>query len=814
MRFFLGCLISASLVCFFLCDLHAQVSSTVITGTVLTENGDGADGSTVLLLKYKDSSIVNSTTAARNGSFRMADVQPGSYLLLLSKAGYSKQYAGPFNVTPGDVYAIPNLILKASVKQLNEVSVTGSRPEIEAEPGKVILNVQNSILAQGNSAFDILKQSPGVRVDNSGNISIIGREDALITIDDKPTNLTGEDLVSVLRGIQANMIDRIELITSGSAKYDAATGGIINIVLKKGLNTGFNASATGVAGYGKYYKSSVGLVLNDRTENFNIFGNYNYTDNKNFHTINTDREIDFENVLSDYQTNYQSIQQNHVNTFGLGTDFYLSKSQTIGFFVNGSITNDNFAKSNNLNIYNQSVFDSTIVANSSLNRHISRVNYNLNYRGKLDTMGKTLSADVNYITYDRSSAEYITNDFYDAAGDQYRNPLLLQDLTPSNIKVWISKLDFSDPLSKTAKFEAGLKFSDAMSSNDIEFGPLVDGLYIDDPGYPNHFNYNEMVNAAYADYQNQYDKFNLTAGLRAEQTIAKGTSNIAGQIVNSNYTDLFPQALLVYRYSDKTDFSLSYNRGITRPGYEEINPFLYYIDLYDYRAGNPALKPEYSNNIELSYSHDKSFTVTLYSTIISQSYEFRYFEQNDTSKININTPKNFGDIYNYGIRVLLPVTFTRWWTADFKADIAYQRYVAYPENGNLNKGTQDVILSGTQRFTISPTVAAELFANYESPSFYGISQFKSNYYVDAGISKQLFQKRGTLRLSATDIFNTKRDRYSTNYENLDMYTVDKVESQIVKLTFTYRVGKTSLKATVHHPGYDEEQKRLNNSNEN
>ena len=814
MRFFLGCLISASVLCCFLCDLHAQVPSTVITGTVLTENGSAADGSTILLLNYKDSSIVNSTTASKNGSFRITGVQPGSYLLLLSKAGYNELYAGPFNIPAGNAFAVPNIVLKASIKQLSEVSVTGSRPEIEAQPGKVILNVQNSILAQGNSAFDILKQSPGVRVDNSNNISIIGRENALITIDDKPTNLSGEDLVSVLRGIQANMIDRMELITSGSAKYDAATGGIINIVLKKGQNTGFNASATGVAGYGKYYKSSAGLVFNDRTENFNIFGNYNYTDNKNLHTLNTDREINFENVLSDYQSNYQSIQLNRVHTFGLGFDFYLSPSQTIGFFVNGSITNDNFVKNNNLNIYNQSVFDSTIIANSNLNRHISRVNYNLNYRGKLDSMGKTLSADVNYITYNRSSAEYIANDFYDAAGDQYRAPLLLQDLTPSNINVWISKVDFSDPLSKTAKFEAGLKFSYAMSSNDLVFGPLVDGQYTDDPNYTDHFNYNEYVNAAYADYQNQYDKFNLTAGLRAEQTIAKGTSSTAGEIVNSDYTNLFPQMLLTYKYTDKTDFSLSYNRGITRPGYEEINPFLYYVDLYDYRAGNPTLKPEYSNNIELSYSYDKSFIATLYSTIISQSYEFRFYEQNDTSKVNINTPKNFGDIYNYGIRVLLPVTFTRWWTADFKADVAYQRYVAYPGNGGLNKGTQDIILSGTQRFTISPTLSAEIFANYESPSFYGISQFKANYYVDAGISQQLFDKRASLRLSATDIFNTKRDRYSTNYENLDMYTVDKIETQVVRLTFTYRFGKTSLKATVHHPGYDEEQKRLNNGNEN
>jgi iron complex outermembrane receptor protein len=814
MRFFVGSLLSVFLACILCSDVSAQLSPTVITGAVQTENGSPADGTTVVLLRSRDSSLVNSTAAGKNGSFRFAAVQHGSYLLLLSKAGYERLYAGPFNVPPGNLYAIPALVLKASVKQLNEVSVTGTRPEIEAQPGKLILNVQNSILAQGNSAFDILKQSPGVRVDNSNAISIVGRQSALITIDDKPTNLTGEDLITVLRGIQANMIDRIELITSGSAKYDASSGGIINIVLKKGKNTGFNAAVTGSAGYGRYYKSNAGLVFNDRTDNVNVFGSYNFIDNKNYHTVNINRDINFDDVLSDYQTNYESIQHNRVNTFSLGSDFYLSKTQTIGFLVNGSITDDNYTKSNNLDIYNQGAYDSTIVANSDLNRHISRVNYNINYRGKLDSAGETLSADVNYVTYDRNSAEYIANDFYDAAGAQYREPLMLQDLTPSNISVWISKLDFTDPLSKTAKFEAGLKFSDAVSNNDLIFGPLVNGVYTADPNYSDHFKYNENVNAAYADYQNQYNKINLTAGLRAEQTIAKGTSVNSGQVVNSNYLNLFPQFLLTYKYNDKTEWSLSYNRGITRPGYEEINPFLYYIDLYDYRAGNPNLKPEYSNNIEISYDYNKMFTATLYSEIITQSYEFRYFEQNDTSKVNINTPKNFGDVYNYGIRFLVPADFTRWWTADFKADIAYQRYVAYPQNGDLNKGTQDVILSTTQRFTISPTLAAEVFGNYESPTFYGISQFKANYYVDAGISQQLFDTRGTIRLSASDIFNTKRDRYSTDYENLNMYTVDKIESQVVRLTFTYRFGKTTLKSSVHRPGNEEEQKRLNNGNEN
>jgi iron complex outermembrane recepter protein len=160
------------------------------------------------------------------------------------------------------------------------------------------------------------------------------------------------------------------------------------------------------------------------------------------------------------------------------------------------------------------------------------------------------------------------------------------------------------------------------------------------------------------------------------------------------------------------------------------------------------------------------------------------------------------------VRFCAPVTFTKWWNADFNADASYQRYVAYPANGNLNKGTQDIILSTDQKFIISNTVTAEINGNYESPTFFGLKQFKANYYVNAAISKQLWNKRGSIKLNAGDIFNTNRDRYAVNYENVNFSLVDKRETQIVRLTLTYKFGKTTVKAAkTHHTGNEDEQKR-------
>ena len=810
MRFLVGLFLSAFLAvtCH---NSYAQITSSAIEGKVLTEDRAPAAGATVILLQYSDSSAVKSAVTNKAGQFRLANLEPGQYLLLVTIIGYTNSYYGPYKVGDAQTVSIPNIILNLAPKQLKGVTVTGTRPEIEVTPGKTTLNVQNSILDDGKSAYDILSNSPGVKVDNT-NISLVGHQSALIMINGKPTNLSGDDLVDILRGMQSNTIDRIELMTGGSAKYDASGGGIINIITRKGKSTGLNGAINALAGYGKYYKDNTGIVFNDGTAKFNVFGSYNYNDNKTFHNFTNDRTINFNNAASEYNTDYKSIQKRTDNVFNIGADYYLSPGQTVGFLVSGSITDANITKNNNLGIYTQSLLDSTIKANSGLNRHTSQVNYNLNYNGRLDKAGKTLSGDFNYMTYNRGSAEYITNYFYDASGNSYRAPLLLQNLSPSTIKNLQAGVGFTNPLSKTSKLEAGLKYSNTTSDNDLVFGPFVNGAYQSDPMFSSHFIYTENVNAVYLNYENRFDKFDLTTALRAEQTVAKGNSLTLGKVVNSNYANLFPRMLLTYKYDDKNYFSILLNRGIRRPEYQRLNPFLYYVDLYDYTAGNPNLKPQYTNSVELSYNYNKTLVTTLYSSIISNAYDFPFYEQNDTSKVNINTRVNLGRVYIYGLRFFAPVVFNNWWNANFYVDGSYQRYVAYPVNGTLDKGTQDITLTSNQHFIISPTISAEVIGAYESPNFYGVSQVKAQYRVDATISKQLFDKRGSLKLSAADIFNTYRDRSFTNYQNLNMAITNKSESQIVRLIFTYRFGKTDVGGLSHNTGNEEEQNRTKSTN--
>jgi iron complex outermembrane receptor protein len=806
MRYLTGCLFIA----FFLVVHNftfAQTGSSGIRGKVSDEKHLPAEAATVILLAAADSSVIKSMACDDLGLFNI-DVQPGKYLLLISKIGYDQSLTGPYMITPDKSLAVGEISLVVHLPQLKEVSITAQRSYIDAKPGRVVLNVQSSIIAEGNSVAEILRQAPGVHVDSRGGFSMIGKQGALVTIDGKPTNLNGQDLTDLLQGMPGNTVQQIELISNPSAKYDAAGGGVINIISKKGTNAGTNITVNGGVGYGTYYKATAGLSFNNRMGAINIFGNYNYLQNKSFHDFTTDRFISYNGLSSEYDVSYDAIQLGKNHTFRLGTDIAVAKNHTIGVLFSGTVTNNGYTKNNLLKMSNQGSLDSLISTNSITDRGLSNISYDINYAGKLDSKGTALAADFVFNDVNRHSSEYIDNFFRNAAGNTYRLPLYLQNLSPSEIHIWTAKLDFSTPLSKTAQFEAGLKYSDVRSDNNLVFGPKVGNIYTSSPAFSNTFIYNENINSAYVNYSGKVGKIGLIAGLRAEQTNSKGSSLTTMSSVKKNYVDWFPQVQLSYTVNDKNDLNLSFNRGINRAMYGFINPFLSYVDLYDYYAGNPNLLPQYSNKLELTHTYNKTFQTVLYGTVTTDFYDLRALQQNDSSKVSITTTKNFGTYSVLGLRINTPAAFNAWWSAVFSLDASYQRIKAYAENGNLNKGTQDIIFSSIQTFQISNTLTAELSGKYESPNFYGIGKFKANYWVNAAISKQVLNKNGTIRAGISDIFNTHRDRSTIRYQNLNMMIYDKVETRIFRIGFTYRFGNSALKSTTKHTtGNEDEQNR-------
>ncbi|WP_431199798.1 outer membrane beta-barrel family protein [Mucilaginibacter sp. P19] len=310
-----------------------------------------------------------------------------------------------------------------------------------------------------------------------------------------------------------------------------------------------------MAGYGKYYKSTAGIVFNNRTSKLNIFGNYTYDNNKGTRTITTNRNITYNETLSNYDVDYNNIQKTTNHNFKIGADYTINPKQTIGFLVSGIIRSDDFTKHNDLYISNQHQLDSVIRARSNLDRGSNYLNYNINYNAVLDKSGRSISVDGNYSTYTRHSNEFITNSFFTPAGNTYRDDLELENLSPSDIHIWTSKVDFVNPLNKTSRLETGIKYNNTRSNNNLIFGPKINNIYEADPNFSNRFLYTEAVSAGYINYVNKIGKWDITAGVRAENTHATGKSwglNERVPMINTNnYFNLFPQLQISYEADKK-----------------------------------------------------------------------------------------------------------------------------------------------------------------------------------------------------------------------------------------------------------------------
>ncbi|TSD67794.1 TonB-dependent receptor [Inquilinus sp. KBS0705] len=808
MKFYIGCLLIAFITG--LCSFCYGQSSSSVHGNVFIQHNLAAEAATVILLNQPDSSVALSALVNNKGAYAFLNVQPGSYILLVTRLGYKKYYTGSLQVVAGQNLTVNPIELSPASNELKEVSVVSRRPFIEVKPGKTTINPSASIAVDGKNALDVLRQSPGVRVDNG--ISLIGRQNALVLIDGKQTNLSSTEVADLLAGTQANTIDRIELITGASAKYDASAGGIVNIVMKKGKNIGFNGTYTASAGMGRYYKLNTGITFNNRTKNTNIFGNYSIADNKNYSDILTDRFVNDAGAVSNYQSTYHNIQKNINHNFRLGADFNLSTNSTIGFLVSGNLNENDFAKNNTLKIKRDGLLDSTIIAITNIERDLNSFNYNINYNNKLNKAGENLSANITYTNTPRRSEEYIENTFYDAIYVQYRSPLLLQNLSPSSRYNWTGKIDYANPLQNGAKLEAGAKISVSNSDNNLVFGPKIGDAYISDPTYSNHFIYKENVSSGYLNYNKTLGKIDIETGLRGEYTTTSSNSIglYTSEKIENHYFNLFPSATLTYHKNDKNDFSLLISRGLERPDYEKLNPFLYFLDLYTYQSGNPYLKPEYVTTATIGYTYNQSISVSLYGSHNNGS-KLPFYIQNDSSGINILTTRNLGTITTYGIKLDLPVTFTPWWGNNFAIDASHQQYKAFIQNGNLNQGVIDVVFTGRQDFKISKSISASFLTHYETPTWYGINHFKASYSFDTEIGKSVLNKRGKLSFSVRDIFNTVRDRYHTDYQNNNLSQIIKFESrsQQFRLNFSYNFGKTTVKSAPKRDiGNEDEQARM------
>ncbi len=787
-----------------------------VTGSLLDENGKPMDYATVSLLKAQDSSVVKGTLSSETGLYTFDHINTGAYIIKASVVGYEKAITKVFTVTDASpTVTLPALKMAAASHALNAVTITASKPLIEHKIDRTVMNVENSILAAGNSAMDILERAPGVSVDKDDNISIKGKQGVTVMINGKLTYLTSAQLATLLRSTDGTTIQSIEIITNPSAKYDAAgNSGIINIILKKNKQVGTNGSATVGAGYGAYGKDNENLTLNHKEGNLNVFGSFSHDDNKRIQNIGIMRIIP-DTIAGGPPTYFRQtsplISANHDNSYRLGADYDLSSKNTIGFVASGYFNGeqDNIDDRTYIGPSFGQV-DSTLRTVSGIHQTYHNIAFNLNDTYKIDTAGQELSADLDYSQFkNNSTAQYVT-DYYLPDGSIQHPESFLGNLTPSTINIRTAKIDYTKPITKTLKFESGLKFSDVKTDNNLTEKDTVTNPYVS----TNHFVYDEKIDAGYVNLNKDFKGYSVQAGLRAEYTSSSAVGDSANVVSNipRHYLNLFPSLFLSHTINDKNEMTFSYSRRIDRPQYDNLNPFVFHLDPYTYQKGNPYLKPQYTNNFEFNYTYNKNITLTLgYSKTTDVITEVPGTDP--ATKVSFITQDNLQEQNAYNVNLYAPYTITKWWEGNINATAFYLGFKSNGlEGGNLDRGQVAYNIRATETFTPFADYKAELTGNYQSDLTYGLYDVKPRYSVDAGVSHKFADKKLNVKLSMSDIFNTLHNDVNSQYQNTDLFITQKRESRITRLTLTYNFGNNKIKAREHQTGADDEKSRVKGAN--
>lgn len=782
----------------FISNLSAQNKPSVITGKIRDEAQKPIEAATASLLKAKDSTLIKAGVSDKSGKFELEVTADGKYIIAVSSVGYEKAYSPVVEISgAGSSLEISAIVLQKLSNELVAVAVVGKRPFIEQKADRMVVNVDASPSNAGTTVMDVLEKSPGVTVDKDGNISLKGKQGVMIMIDNKPTYLNATQLASYLKSLPSSAIDQLEIMTNPSARYDAAgNSGIINIKTKKTKTKGFNGSVTLTHTQGVYPKPSGSVNMNYRTGKFNFFLNAGYTRWQGFQNLDINR-----NYLNpdDKQINSIFTQNTHIKFTNpemnakIGMDYYLDKKNTLGFVLSGFQYKENNQSSSTIFLKDPNqVVDSIVYSPSTSKGKWKNGSVNLNFRHQFDSSGRELTADADYMRYNSGNDQYFENITYYPDWSKKNTTVLTGDL-PSDISIYSIKTDYTHPFKHELKLEAGLKTSYVSTNNDANYYNVIDAVPQPDTTKTNHFLYHENINAGYVNLNKQYKKWSFQAGLRLENTNYSGHQLGNPYTVNNNdssfrrsYVNLFPTVYISYKANDKNQFSFNYGRRIDRPSYQDLNPFLFFLDQYTYQAGNPYLQPQYSNNLEFSHTY-KNFLTTTLNYSYTKNFFSDIFEQQDHATIVRNG--NIGKRQNAGIAVSAQLTVTKWWTSILYTNVNYNKFSGMLYGEYLDASATTFLANANNQFKFNHGWGAELSGFYRSKGIEGQILINPMGQVSTAITKQLMKEKATLKLGLRDMFYTQKVRGYINFQQTEASFYNTRDSRQLSLSFTYRFGK-------------------------
>lgn len=778
-----------------MCSQAQLTSAGKVTGSIKDGGQQKViDAASISLLKAKDSSLVKIAVTDKEGNFSIENVKEGSYLVLATSIGHSKTYSQVFTIAADQSNAnVGTLQLVPADKSLKEVTVVSKKPFIERKADRTVLNVEASISNTGSTALEVLEKAPGVTVDKDGNISLKGKQGVMIMVDGKQTYLSGPELTNMLRNMSSNQLDQIEIMTNPSAKYDAAgRSGIINIKTKKNKQKGFNGSASTAYTQGIYSRTSNSLNFNYKNGKVNLFSTLSANYRNNFQELDIYRRYTNTDKSTKAIFEQNSFQTRHGGNYNakLGADFYVNKKTTIGVVLSG-VTNPQAQNAENTSYLksNTGTVDSIVQAISSEHSKWKNGSVNLNLRHVFDSTGRELTFDADYLRYDATKDQRFYNTSYTPQWALKTSDILLGEL-PSAIKIYSAKMDYIHPLKKGAKIEAGLKSSFVETDNTAGYYSLVGITKTPDYEKTNRFDYKENINAAYLNFNKEMKKWSIQSGLRLENTNYEGNQfgnpTKPDSAFKRSYTSLFPTLFVGYNPTEKNQFSFSYGRRINRPDYEDLNPFLFFLDKYTYGAGNPFLKPMYSHVLEASHTYKQMFTTTLNYSYTKDLFN-EVFRQKDFA--TIVSQGNYGSMEDASISVNAQVPVGKVWNTNIYTEAKYNRFKGLLNGDDVDVSATTFLVNVNNQFKFKKGWSAEVSGWYRTKGVEGQLLIKSLGQLNTGVQKQVIKNKGTLKLTVNDVLRTRNPRGEINFQNTEARFRQYSDNRTVTLSFSYRFGK-------------------------
>ena len=747
----------------------------------------------IRVFDFEERKLVDGNITNESGEFSVS-LPYGKYYAEVEFMGYKSSITEPFALSAqSGSHNLGVITLSTATSTLDEVIVQAEKSSMELSLDKKIFNVGKDLANAGGTATDILMNIPSVQVDPEGGVRLRGSSNVRILVDGKPSGLVSFKGGSGLQQLQASMIERVEVITNPSARYEAeGMAGIINIVLRKERNQGFNGSFEAITGTPSNFGGAANLNYRHRKVNF--FINYGIAYRVQPGSGSLYQEVYGADTTFLRQENEGSIIGFNNNIRG-GIDLYFTETSILTgsyLFRRSDATRVTDIEYQNYR-YSLSNPDSSETRRQDEEESEPNSEYSLVYKKTFPEKDHELVAEVKFLDNWESSYQLFTHRYYSPEGvEDSPRGTLERSLNDEYEKQLLVQVDYSKPFAKGGKLETGLRSSSRAMVNDFVVARQNEaGEFVPLAGLDNIFLYDENIHAAYGILARKGSKLSYQAGLRAEWTDVRTTLKETNEVNPREYANLFPSAHVTYNLPKQNAVQASYSRRVRRPFYNDLSPFMTFADSRNYFSGNPDLDPEFSNVFEvghIKYFEKGSFTSAVYHR--STRGKIERIRTVDAEGNSTTLPENLKSEEATGAEFTSEFSIFPWWKFDMNVNFFYAEIDGTNIFSTYNNTTYSWFARQTSRFMLPQGLDIQLRANYEAPQKTAQGKRLALYYLDFSLSKDVFKGNGTVHFNVLDVFNTRKMRSVT--EGVNFYTEGNFlpRKRQINLTLTYRIRQS------------------------